>query len=275
MPPRPLPAVAADLCRATDVDAALRILNDELAGEKQVGLALLRFDARRHALAVVKRTEGGGDDPPVVALDHLPPSVQYAVLAGQRFVEVGDQAMQYARLLGVQSPPDELRLYLKGLVLDGALAAVLVVHDARRRGAARLLERAGPLAALFELAYGRIYEREARFEAVGALHEVTSRLRAEHTSALAALEREVARLRHAGSGESAATAELRAAADRATDRARTAELRLNAVEEQVTGAVDRLQRAHVQLHEQSEVIREQAATIRRLEQSLSAGTAAE
>ncbi len=40
--------------------------------------------------------------------------------------------------------------------------------------------REPPLATLFELAYARYYERDARFEAVAALHDVTTRMRAEH-----------------------------------------------------------------------------------------------
>lgn len=269
MPSRSLSAVAADLARAADADAAVQVLAAELAGEKQVGVVVLRFDPRRQALHRA-RDDRPADERDLLALDHLPAPVQYALLAGQRFAEIGTQGGQYARLLGVDDGgAQELRLFLKGMVLDGALAAVLAVYDGRRRAPARLLERVEPLALLFELAYGRLYERDARFEAVAALHDVTSRLRAEHTSAMAALERELARLRQAvASDESPAAAELRRAAERNAARASAAEGRLAAVEEQVASAVERLDRAHLQLHQQAGVIQEQAETIRRLQDEL-------
>lgn len=269
MPTSSLAAVAADLARASDVAAAVERLNGEIASERGVGFALLGFDPRRQALYPQRR---GGDparaerERSYMALDHLPPSVQYALLAGDRFADVGDQAQQYARLLGLADAAPDIRLHMKGIVLDGALASVLALHDGRRRAGGKLLERVQNLALLFELAFARLYEREARFEAVAALHDVTSRLRAEHTSAVAALEREIARLRQSTAGtEPPIVGELRASATRAAERAAAAELRLTAVEAQVATAVERLDRAHVQLHSQAELIREQAETIRRLE----------
>jgi hypothetical protein len=195
--------------------------------------------------------------------------VQYAVLAGQRFAEVGDQSSQYAEILGLEPAGSDLRLMLKGIVVEGALSAVLAAYDSRRRGGGKLLERAEPLAALFELAYARLSEREARFEAVAALHDITSRLRAEHASVTAALEREVERLRAAQrAGTSDVVHGLRDAVASAERRAGAAEERLVAVERQVVSAVERLDRAHQHLHEQEQHLREREETIRRLERQL-------
>lgn len=292
MPSSPLAALAAQLATATDPHAALQIVNAELAqSERGAGFGLLRFDARRQTLSPitphVDAPLGGshGTSQPAsqpasqaarpaaatLALDHLPPTVQYAVLAGQRFAEVGDQSAQYAEVLGLEPAGLDLRLSLKGIVVDGALAAVLAVYDTRRRGNNKLMERAEPLAALFELAFGRLSEREARFEAVAALHDITSRLRAEHASVTAALEREVERLRAAQrAGTSDVVRGLRDAVAAAEQRAGAAEERLGAVEHQVVSAVERLDRAHQQLHEQAQQLREREQMIRLLEQRVAA-----
>jgi hypothetical protein len=271
-----LPALAADLALAPDASAALRAVHEELSGaDRHTGLVLLTVDPRRNAL-VNRRLAAtdAGDDGAVpayalLALDHLPPTVQYAVLAGQRFADVGDQSSQYARLLGVDAGVGDFRLLLKGIVFEGALAAALALYDSSRRTGNKLLERVAPLATLFEMAYARFYERDARFEAVAALHEVTTRLRAEHASAVAGLEREVERLRAAQrAGTSDVVHRLRDAVGSAERRAVAAEQRLIAVESQVINAVDRLERSHVQLHQQDTTLRAQTELIRELEARL-------
>jgi hypothetical protein len=276
MPVKSLPALAADLALAPDAAAALRMVHDELSAvDPRTGFVLLTVDPRRNALVndTLAAASGGTDVgvPPnaLLALDHLPPTVQYAILAGQRFADVGDQSSQYARLLGVDAGVGDFRLLLKGIVFEGALAAALALYDSGRRSGTRLLERADPLARIFELAYARFYERDARFEAVSALHEVTTRMRAEHASAVAGLEREVERLRAAQrAGTSDVMHRLRDAVGAAERRAIAAEQRLVAVEGQVVNAVDRLERTHVQLHQQDNLLRTQAELIRQLEARL-------
>jgi hypothetical protein len=270
-----LPALAADLALAPDASAALRLVHEELSGgDRSTGFVLLTVDPRRNALVneqLAADTAPDGALPPyaLLALDHLPPTVQYAVLAGQRFADVGDQGSQYARLLGVEAGVGDFRLMLKGVVFEGALAAALALYDSGRRSSSKLLERAAPLAILFELSYARFYERDARFEAVSALHDVTTRMRAEHASAVAGLEREVERLRAAQrAGTSDVIHKLRDAVGVAERRAIAAEQRLVAVEGQVVNAVDRLERTHVQLHHQDATLRAQADLIRQLEARL-------
>ncbi len=277
-----LPALAADLALAPDAAAALTAVHEELcAADRNTGLVLLTVDPRRNAL--VNKALGSADAPSdgalppyaLLALDHLPPTVQYAVLAGQRFADVGDQGSQFARLLGVEAGVGEFRLLLKGIVLEGALAAALALYDSSRRSGPKLLERATPLATLFELAYARFYERDARFEAVAALHDVTNRLRAEHASSASGLEREVERLRAAQrAGTSDVVHRLRDAIGAAERRAVAAEQRLVAIEAQVINAVDRLERAHVQLHQQDTAMRVQTELIRELETRLAEADAA-
>jgi len=271
-----LPALAADLVLAPDASAALRAVHEELSGaDRHTGFVLLTVDSRRNALVNRQLAAGGSPSdsalPPhaLLALDHLPPAVQYAVLAGQRFADVGDQSSQYARLLGVEAAVGDFRLLLKGIVFEGALAAAIALYDSGRRSGAKLLERAHPLATLFELAYARFYERDARFEAVSALHDVTTRLRSEHASAVSGLEREVERLRAAQrAGTSDVIHRLRDAVGAAERRAIAAEQRLVAVEGQVVSAVDRLERTHIQLHQQDGTLRAQTEMIRQLEARL-------
>jgi len=271
-----LPALAADLALAPDAAAALRAVHEELYGaDRNTGLVLLTVDPRRNALvnkalaSADVSSDGALPAHALLALDHLPPTVQYAVLAGQRFADVGDQGSQFARLLGVEAGAGEFRLLLKGIVFEGALAAALALYDSSRRSGSKLLERASPLATLFELSYARFYERDARFEAIAALHDVTNRLRAEHASSTSGLEREVERLRAAQrAGTSDVVHRLRDAIGAAERRAVAAEQRLVAIEGQVINAVDRLERAHVQLHQQDTTIRAQTELLRELETRL-------
>lgn len=273
MPPKSLSTVAAELMHAADADSALATVHQELAtSDKNTGFAVLTFDTRREALVnralLGEPAPGSSAASPEhahLALDHLPPPVRFALLTGERFADVGDQAAQYARLLGVELPGNELRLLLKGIVVESALVAVIAAYDSRRRAAAKLLERAEPLAGLFEFAYVRLYERDARFEAVAALHHVTSRLRAEHASSVAALERELERLRAAQrAGTTEVVRQLRESVVQAERQTAAAEERLVAVEGQVVSAVERLERLHIQLAAQDATIRAQRETIREL-----------
>src|SRR5689334_4302491 len=124
MASKSLATLAIDLASATDLDAALRIFNDELAAEKGAGATVLAFDARRNTIfdrnaVIPAATPPAGAERAHVGIDHLPPAVRFAMLAGQRFADVGDQASQYARMFGIPGEGDDIRLYLKGIVLDG------------------------------------------------------------------------------------------------------------------------------------------------------------
>jgi len=268
MPARTLATLAADLTAAPDLDAAIRIVNDELESEKGTGVSVLAFDPRRNTIFDRRAvTPPGGTERSQVGIDHLPVTVRYAVLAGQRFADVGDQAAQYARLLGIPLEGDDVRLHLKGIVIDGSLSAVVALYERRRRVGGKAVERAAPLVDLLSVVYARFFERAARFEAVEALHTVTDRLRKEHVQTLGALEREIAQLRLAAgeSGDLVRVAEQERSLERMRHRAEAAERRLSAVEEQVSSAVGRLERAHLQLHQQSEQLRMQSEQLRAFE----------
>jgi hypothetical protein len=253
------------------------ILADALEGGGKGVFALLPYDARRgvilrHRPLSPSASSAMGEESAraSVALDHLPPAVRKAVQEGKDFVSVGDQSVQYATLLGLEVPAGEVRLLFKGIVIDQALTAILAACFGGGRMSAKVSERLDLLGALFELAYARRYEQDARREAVTTLHEVTERLRVTHAETVAELEREILRLRTARGDviDRKRVEQLQAAAENAKRRAAQAEQQLAAVEQQVSSAVERLERAHVQLHQHSELARAQAETIRRLEARL-------
>lgn len=266
---RSLEEMAADFASAPDMDIALRIANDVLEIEQRTSLVLLAFDGRRNVMfnrgsgAPTGRVTGGVQ----VAMDHLPPPVQNALLKGERFVEVGEQSHQYAQLLKLPVWSEESRLFFKGLIVDGSLAAVVAACDERRWVIGKRLDRLEMIGALFSLAFARLYEREARFEAISALQELTTKLHAEHSTQVGELEREIVRLRTARGDviDRKKAEQLEAAASNAKRRAATAEHRLAAVEHQVASAVEMLEHAHLQIHQQDEKLREQADLLERLE----------
>ena len=133
MPSKSLATVAATLLAAPDMDNALRLVNEELETDKHMGIVLLAFDARRSTIVdrsmdravtppsgtAARATPTGGAGSAQMAIDHLPPAVRHTLLSGHRFVDIGEQPAQYARLLGITPPTDNIRLFLKGVVLDG------------------------------------------------------------------------------------------------------------------------------------------------------------
>jgi hypothetical protein len=269
---RSLEELAADFAAAPDLDIALRVANDTLEIEQRTSLVLLSYDGRRNVIynrgaeLPTGRVSGGVQ----VSMDHLPATVRNALLKGDRFVEVGDQSYQYAQLLKLPIWSEDSRLFFKGMVVDNALAAVVAACDERRWVIGKRLDRLEAIGVLFSLAFARLYERDARFEAVSALHKITQKLHDEHARKVAELEREIMRLRTArGDAIDRKRAEqLEAAAANAKRRAATAEHRLAAVEHQVANAVALLEQAHIQIHQQDEKLREQAELIERLETQL-------
>ena len=191
MPPRTLATLAHALSVAPDVQSALLALSDALSEvDRFAQIALVRFDARRSML--VDRLVPAGDtvttDRIETTFDHLPTRERIAVTAGGAFVDFGDQSDEFAVLLGFTKFSDVGWLSLRGLRFDGQLAAVLVLYETRKFFGARSSERIAPSCALFELAFVRFLEREAREEAVRTLEDVTQRVHAEYERRLGALQ---------------------------------------------------------------------------------------
>jgi len=265
MPPRTLATLAHALSVAPDLDATLLALGDALSEvDRFAKIALVRFDARRSML--VDRLTPAGDTVTCERLettfDHLPTRERIAVAAGGTFVDFGDQSDEFAALFAFQRFSDVGWLSLRGLRFDGQLSAVIVLYETRKFFGARSSERIAPSVALFELAFVRFFEREAREEAVRTLEDVTQRVHSEYERKLGALEEKLVK---ASGAHPIVDPErllgLEREAAKALEDARRAARRADAVEVQVTAAVDQLEKAHIELHRRSEALRQKTRTL--------------
>jgi len=278
MPPHTLATLATVLSSARDADAALSLLQHEAWDiEKSAQLALFLCDSRRQLITerLTPLAAGVGRTPLNVAVDHLPAPIRRALLSGATLADFGAESDDYLKLLGLSPQQDGGILSIRGLTLDGELAGFVAVYEPRRRFGNRVVERLAPAIDLFALAFERIAEHDARFEAVQALEELTRNIHAEYNKAVRGLKAELdeARARN-GSPEGAAAdriAELERALDTAMTDAEARAARLAAVEEQISHAVSRLEEAHVELHSQGERVREQGRILYEFERALDHG----
>ena len=264
MPPRTLATLAHALSVAPDVQSALLALSDALSEvDRFAQVALVRFDARRAML--VDRLVPAGDTVTQERLettfDHLPTRERIAVAAGGVFVDFGDQSDEFAVLFGFTKFSDVGWLSLRGLRFDGQLAAVLVLYETRKFFGARSSERIAPSCALFELSFVRFLEREAREEAVRTLEDVTQRVHAEYERRLGTLQEKLTQAAVAPGADQERLVTLEREAAKALEDARRAARRAEAVEGQVTAAVEQLEKAHIELHRRSETLRQKTRTL--------------
>jgi hypothetical protein len=272
MPPRTLGSLAHALAAAPDLDAALVALGEGLAEvDRSAYMALLRYDGRREML-VDRLTPAGGRvtcTPVETTFDHLPGPIRQAVCNGGQFIDLAEQSAEYARLFGLTPMPDG-QLALRGVLFDGHLAAIVALYEPKKIFGTRAAERFAAAVALFELGFVRFAERDARDEAVRTLEDVTQRVHGEYVKKLAVLERqlvqargEVSRAGHAtpGAPDPAQIVALERQAARASEDARRAMRRADAVEQQVAAAVGQLQQSHVELHRRSEMLRQKTRTL--------------
>jgi GAF domain-containing protein len=265
MPPRTLSSLAHALTVSADPDAALSALGEALAEVDRVArLALVYFDERREMLGErVLLTTGGVDCVSLsTTFDHLPTRERTAIASGGQFVDFGDSSDEFARLFQIPSFGESGWLNVRGLRFDGHLSALLVLYETRKLFGARTAERFLPAIALFELAYLRFLERDARDEAVHTLEDVTQRVHGEYETRLAELEtRLTAAHTTNASADSARVVALERELARATEDARRALKRAEAVDATVASAVEQLEKAHVELHRRSEAVRQKTRTI--------------
>lgn len=267
MAPRSLASLAHALGATPDIDGALVALSEGLAEvDRGAVLALLQYDGRRDMLRDRLTPVNGKVVRSTIetTFDHLPEAVRTRVVAGGQFVDVSDRSADYARLFGFSSSFDGGMLALRGLRVEGYLAAVLALYEPRKIFGTRTSERLAPAAALFDLAYGRIAERDAREEAVRTLEDVTQRVHGEYVRKLGALESELREARTTPSASTSVAAEsvaLQAEAARASEDARRATRRAELAEQQLTAAIGQLEQAHVELHRRSEALRQRTRTL--------------
>lgn len=278
MPPRTLDALAHALGAAPDLDGALIALGESLAEiERSAYLGVARHDARSGMLTELlvpggPRVERSALE---VALTHLAQPIAFKVAAGAQYVECAEQSGQYAKLLGFRSLPEGGSLALKGIRVDGQLSAVVAVYEAKRVFGTRAVERFEPAIALFELAFARFVEREARAEAARTLEDVTRRVHAEYIAKLSDLESQLAKARGGGTPEAARSVTAERVAAKEAEELRRAQQRLRALEQQVATATAQLEHAHVELHRRSELLRQRSRTLYLLERVLALAASSE
>jgi hypothetical protein len=271
---RALPSLAHALAVSPDLNAALVALGEALGdSDRSAVVALFRYDGRREMLRERLTPSGSAVEQATVdtTFDHLPPNVRTLVSGGGQFVDLGERSADYARLLGLSPFADGGLLSLRGLAVDGSLAAILALHEQRKMFGTRTSERFAPAAALFDLAYSRFADREARVEAVTTLEDVMQRVHADYLTRLSAMEQELSQVREtARSGEHGAShlLQLEQAARSAEEQARRVGNKAHSLEQQLMAAVGQLEQAHVELHRRHEALRQKTRTLYLLERAL-------
>lgn len=273
MPPRTLATLAHALSVAPDLEASLLALAESLSEvDRFAQLALVRFDARRSMLVdrLIPNVDLVTRQRLETTFDHLPTRERIGVAAGGSFVEFGDHSDEFAQLFALAKLPDVGWLSLRGIRFEGQLAAILVLYETRKFFGTRSSERLAPAAALFDLAYARFAEQEARGEAVRTLEDVTQRVHSEYERKLGVLEEQLlvtTGVQHVADPERLVTLEREAA--KAMEDARRASRRADAVEATVGAAVEQLEMAHIELHRRSEALRQKTRTIYLIDRVLS------
>ena len=266
MPPRTLASLAHALAVAPHVDAALVALADALAElDRFAHIALVRYDSKRGLLRERTVPVGDGVETTSIdtALDHLPTKERAAIDSGGQFIDFGDHSDEFARLFHMPELQEAGWLAVRGFRFEGHLSAALVLYETKKIFGTRTSDRFAPSVALFELAYLRFLESDARQEAVRTLEDVTQRVHGEYERKLAQLEQKALR----ASGESAGVTDrgrvlsLEREVAQAAEEARRAKSRAEAVESTVGAAVEQLEKAHIELHRRSESLRQKTRTI--------------
>lgn len=275
MPPRTLASLAHALAAAPDLDGALVALGETLVElDRGASLAFIRYDARREMLR--ERLAPVGNEVRRAMLettfDHLPEAVRQRIGSAGAFVDVTDRTADYARLCGFGSPVEGGVLALRGMRTDGLLGGVLALFEPRKIFGARTTERFLPAVALFDLAYARLVEREAREEAVRTLEDVTGRVHGEYVRKLAALEAAGRPMSVAADAispsESPAVLGDEAEQARLIEEVRQAVRRADRADQQLGAAVGQLEQAHVELHRRGEAMRQRTRTLYLLDRVL-------
>lgn len=275
MAPRTLATLATVLSGARDADAALTLLQHEASDiDRSAHLALFMCDSRRQLITekLVPETGGVSRTPMNVAIDHLPAPIRRALNFGTSLADFGPESDDYMKLLGITAQQPGGILSVRGLTLDGELAGFVAMHEAKRRFGPRMVERIAPALDLFALAFERIAEHDARFEAVRALEELTRNIHAEYNRAVRDLKAELTESRAnsvpPATRDAVRIADLERTVKEAFVEAVRRGERLTAVEEQVGIAVGKLEQAHIDLHTESQRARADADVIYQVERAL-------
>ncbi len=269
-----LPGFANSLASAGELSDALSALYEEAAdADRSAVVALLCNDPRRDLFIerFVADNNGVQREDIAIAFDHLPAQVRKRVIGGQAFVEFGEQSTDFMKLLGL--PPSEgATLSMRGFLLDNELAGALALVEPKKRFGGRVLDKLVPAAEMFGLAYSRLMEHEARMEAVRTLEDITRSIHTEYERTVAELESRLHSAQDASlpgrSSDNGRSAELERSLQSALNDSRVTAQKLAAVDHQVGAAVSKLEHAHMELHQQTEIARRHSDLIHTIRQRL-------
>lgn len=281
MPPHTLASLAHALSAATDLDAAFVALTEALAEmDRGSRLALFRLDAKRDMLCERALVADGAIDRAAIeaSLEQFPKAVGRTIAAGGVFADLEEESPGFARMLALPHAGDGDWLSVIGLCVDGQLAGVIALLELRRSFGTRVSERFAPMVALFQLAFLRFAERDARLEAVQTLEETTQKVHGDYAARLAAAEdklREAQSVPAPGAASEAAMLSRERDGARATEETRRATRKLVVLEQQLTASVGALEQAHVELHRKNEALRQRTRTLYLLDRVLTLAAARE
>jgi hypothetical protein len=281
MPPHTLASLAHALSAATDLDAAFVALSEGLAEtDRGSHVALFRLDAKRAMLRERALVVDGAIQrvPLEASLEQFPKNVGRVIAEGSLFADLAEESPGFARMLAMPRESDGGWLSVIGLRVDGQLAGLLALLEPKRVFGTRVSERFSPMVALFEMAFLRFAEREARREAVQTLEDVTQKVHGDYLARLAATEEQLREARSAAKPDASQTAAL---LSRERDDARVAEdtrrstRKLVVLEQQLTASIGALEQAHVELHRRSEALRQRTRTLYLVDRALTLAAARE
>ncbi len=280
MPPHTLASLAHALSAATDLDAAFVALAEGLAEtDRAAHVALFRLDAKRAMLRERALVVDGVIERIVIeaSLEQFPAAVGHTIAEGGAFADLAEESPGFARMLAMPRSGDGGWLSVTGLRVDGQLAGLIALLEPKRAFGTRVSERFGPMVALFEIAFLRFAEREARLEAVQTLEDVTQKVHGDYLARLAATEEQLRQARSTPKpGAQVAQLLSRERDDaRAAEESRRAARKLVVLEQQLTASIGALEQAHVELHRRSEALRQRTRTLYLLDRVLTLAAARE
>lgn len=281
MPPHTLASLAHALSAATDLDAAFVALSEGLAEtDRGSYVALFRLDAKRAMLRERALVVDGALQRVALeaSLEQFPKNVGRIIAEGSLFVDLAEESPGFARMLAMPRESDGGWLSVIGLRVDGQLAGLIALLEPKRVFGTRVSERFSPMVALFEMAFLRFAEREARHEAVQTLEDVTQKVHGDYLARLAATEEQLREARSVAKPDASQAAAL---LSRERDDARVAEdtrrstRKLVVLEQQLTASIGALEQAHVELHRRSEALRQRTRTLYLVDRALTLAAARE
>jgi hypothetical protein len=188
------------------------------------------------------------------------------------FADLAEESPGFSRMLLLPRVNEGGYLSVLGLRVDGQLAGLIALLEPKRAFGTRVSERFAPMVALFEIAFLRFAERDARLEAVQTLEDVTQKVHADYLTRLAEAEEQIRQARRTAANTP--TSEAAALIAREREEARTAEAtrrtsrKVAVLEQQITASVGALEQAHIELHRRSEALRQRTRTLYLLDKVL-------